>query len=63
MIQIQNVKPSIIKKTGKPNLFKSLEIGIWDLFVFWCLEFGIYKLDIQRSFLSSMVMAMCPRFP
>ncbi len=63
----------MILKKEKPNLFGSLDIEIWDLpfdyaqggehvepFVIWCLEFGIYKFDIPRSFFSGKANELWP---
>jgi hypothetical protein len=45
MTEIQNSKPLFDLEEEKPNLFMSLDIGIWNLFVTWRLEFEIYKED------------------
>ena len=50
----------MILKKEKPNLFGSLDIEIWDLFVIWCLEFGIYQFDIPRSFFSGKANELWP---
>ena len=60
MAEIQNSKRFYDLEEEKPNLFRSLDIGIFDLparalqwqaglFVIWCLEFEIYKFDIPRQ--------------
>jgi len=37
-----------------PNLFWSFDIGIWDLFVFWCLEFDISSAPLLQSTLEKV---------
>jgi hypothetical protein len=34
--------------SGGPNLFWSLNIGIWDFIVIWCLEFDILQCSTTR---------------
>jgi len=44
MTKIPNSTPIMILKKEQPNDF-SLDIEIWDLFVFWCLEFEILRVN------------------
>jgi protein phosphatase len=51
-------------KKEKPHLFRSLDIGIWDLFVIWCLNFEIYKFEIPYLlFRQDQIFLTCPGGP
>jgi hypothetical protein len=46
MTKIQNSKPVLVIETGDPPAgwgVRRTNIGIWNLFVIWCLGFGIYQ--------------------
>jgi hypothetical protein len=49
--QAANPKPCFILKRGNQGVFRSLDIGAWNLFGAWCLEFGasIYGVPVYAN--------------
>jgi hypothetical protein len=47
MTKIPNSKQYFTTKGKQQSVFRSLDIGAWNLFGAWCLEFGAFSYGVS----------------